>query len=256
MVNDTKIMQNPLEISADEDNKYIMEISHKLQDCQGKSRLDPIKIMLIKPPLIDFSFKQVSLDEVRDIIFNLKTSNICDIHGLWTGQEKPESIMSPFKGSKNGPIKKREENDFGSYRPKSIISVFSKNIETAMLIGMADLFSPISVFMDPIQSLWLRNPFSYNSKADQVQYSHIWENEHIMSRLQWNWSEKRTPEVAVLQGFIRRPLLFLICTNGIFGRHELRVFAVDKIIRQRWMLGRSQNQELLHTFNYQRTVLL
>lgn len=157
-------------ISPEEYNTYISQIPHKLKDSLGRAELDPIDIMHINSPPEKFIFKEISFNEVREIILHLKNSGSRDCHGLTVKLIKRNIsvFVTPLtnlinqcfrqsffpdvlKTAKVLPLfKKGDKADCANYRPVSILPVFSKVFEKAMQSRITEFFEQHSL-LAPVQ---------------------------------------------------------------------------------------------------------
>jgi hypothetical protein len=155
-------------LSPNQLNYYFANIAEKLIQSLPTCSLDPIKIMNNDLKAVDklFNFREVTFNEVRTCIDNLKSSITKDIYGMNHELLKQikEVIISPFtklmnycirtdifpnclKRSTVIPIfKKGDRNDCKNYRPISLLPVFSKIFEKLLLLQIVHFFNKNNLF--------------------------------------------------------------------------------------------------------------
>jgi len=156
-------------ISPDTFNNYFTNVAHDLAGLIPPTNLTPSDLMPdFTPPPTPFLFREVSFNEVRDIIDGLKNKNSKDIFGLNVKLIKSvkNQIISPLTKLINSciresifpnilkealvtPIFKRGNRNLPeSYRPIPLLPVFSKIYEKCIAIQITNYFISNNYFTD------------------------------------------------------------------------------------------------------------
>ena len=161
--------QIPNEISADMFNSYFTDVAQTVLQSLPQINIEPSKylgVFTIKPPFGGFSFREVTIIEVRDAINSLKSKNSRDIFGYSTVLLKKikNTMIIPLmylinsciregvypdllKKSKVVPIHKRGDyNDINNYRPITLVPTLSKVFEYLLKDQMYTYFSANDLF--------------------------------------------------------------------------------------------------------------
>jgi hypothetical protein len=155
-------------LSPNQLNYYFANIAENLIQSLPTCSLDPIKIMNNDLKAVDklFNFREVTFNEVRTCIDNLKSSTTKDIYGMNHELLKQikEVIISPFTKLMNYCIrtdifpnclkrsivipifKKGDRNDCKNYRPISLLPVFSEIFEKLLLLQIVNFFNKNNLF--------------------------------------------------------------------------------------------------------------
>lgn len=160
-------IQDNHDIEPNEFNSYFNNIPHKILADIPDSPVSPSNYLHNSPPPISrFTLREVTPNEVRDIIDSLSNTTSRDIYGLQTEVIKciKNLIIMPLTDLINAcfregtfpsalkkalviPLyKKGNHNDVASYRPISILPIISKIIEKAIKIRITEYFEINNLF--------------------------------------------------------------------------------------------------------------
>lgn len=154
-------------ISPEEFNAFFTGIAEKLLKDLPMSNCDPlIHLKGLNINCDNFSFKEVSFNDVREIIDNLKTKKSCDIYGLsvQTILSIKNQIVIPLtklinicisehtfpsclkKAVVTPVFKKGDKNTVDNYRPISLLPIISKIFEKVISKQIINFFETNSLF--------------------------------------------------------------------------------------------------------------
>lgn len=161
-----KKTQDIPDIEANEFNIYFNNIPHKIVTDIPNSQNSPLDYLHNFSHTSNFTLKEVTINEVRDIIDSLSNTNSRDIYGFPTEIIKyiKNFLVIPLTHLINAcfregifpdalkkaliiPLyKKGNRNDPASYRPISILPIISKIFEKAIKIRITDYFENNNLF--------------------------------------------------------------------------------------------------------------
>lgn len=147
------------DISPDRFNRFFTGIAHDLIREIPGSHMDPLEhLKNFSPPTGCFSFSEITFNDMREIINNLKNKSSQDVFGLSVNLIKiiKNLIIIPLTKLVNMcfrynifpsvlkkaiviPVfKKGDHNDVSNYRPISLLPIISKIVEKCMAIRIVD----------------------------------------------------------------------------------------------------------------------
>lgn len=153
--------------SAEDFNDFFTNIANNLLNVLPQSNIDPLHYLhSIERPGTEFSFREVTFNEVRSIINHLNNKKSADIYGLTVPLIKSikNLIVVPITKLINSCIrtgifphvlkralitpifKKGDKSHVSNFRPISLLPVISKIFERALASQLVDFFETQSLF--------------------------------------------------------------------------------------------------------------